>query len=266
MTDTLFSNCYCASNLDANTRAAATQGAYDRPCPGNPSEFCGGLAQAGNSTALRFRRDVPSTYLLTVYADLTANEPPAQPPAIGPPPVPTSTAVVVVPGRTQSIAVNVDVTLTLDLECNCYKTSYPALPMATGAALGQGQNQAQSQADAAEAEATITVPVIPVEVANTLTTATSVLTKAITLTNAQQLSEVQPADVPQETGAADAVNQPQGLNQTTPSTPTTARIFTYQPPTGQPIYVTADAWSGWKEVKTSALLALAVAVCFALLL
>lgn len=262
----MFRNCYCASNLDANTRAAATQGACDRPCPGNPSEFCGGLAQTGNSTALRFRRDVPSTYLLTVYADLTANQPPAQPPAIGPPPVPTSTAVVVVPGRTQSIEVNVDVTLTLDLECNCYKTSYPALPQATGAALGQGQDQAQSQADAAEAEATITVPVIPVEVSNTLITATSVLTKAITLTNAQQLSEVQPADIPQETGAADAINQPQGLNQTTPSTPSTTRIFTYSPPTGQPIYVTADAWSGWKEVKTSSLLALAAAVCFALLL
>ena len=271
-----YSNCYCASKLDADTRAVGSQSACNRPCPGNTSEFCGGFAGASNATSLRFRRDASSTYLLTVYADRNANEPPAQPPAIGPAPSPTATAALtsLAPaaegsgGRT--IDINVDITLTLDPECSCYKTLY--LPRPTTTESEESQADALTQADISQADAvtaadaTVTVPVVPVEAETTLTIGTSVITKAITITKSEEVSQVEPADIPQETGAADAV-EPQGFNQTIPSIPTTTRVFTYNPTkTGEPLYVTAGAYSGWKEVKSSALMCLLVAVFFTVFL
>lgn len=34
--------CYCADELDANTRTTRDEGSCNSPCPGNPDEFCGG--------------------------------------------------------------------------------------------------------------------------------------------------------------------------------------------------------------------------------
>ncbi|KAM5348212.1 hypothetical protein ACJ41O_008036 [Fusarium nematophilum] len=80
-------SCYCADNLDADTRAVADESDCDRPCPGNEEQFCGGLvAQSIRSSAPEspIRRDAPSNILLTVYASLADAEEPEAPPAMGP--------------------------------------------------------------------------------------------------------------------------------------------------------------------------------------
>lgn len=97
--------CHCAEALDADTRAMSVdEGAVcDHACPGNSSQSCGGLREkpagmAAESTMMpekqRFpnatsvsharaplsravRRNLPSTYLLSVYGDVAEPDPPA---------------------------------------------------------------------------------------------------------------------------------------------------------------------------------------------
>ncbi|KAF4975137.1 hypothetical protein FZEAL_8036 [Fusarium zealandicum] len=79
--------CYCATRLDADTRANANQSDCNIPCPGNDEEFCGGLVAQSTGNSDRWahvRRDAPSSVLLTVYADLSDTERPDIPPAMGP--------------------------------------------------------------------------------------------------------------------------------------------------------------------------------------
>ncbi|KAH7160869.1 hypothetical protein EDB81DRAFT_682109 [Dactylonectria macrodidyma] len=79
--------CYCADRLDAGTRALGDGSACDHPCPGDETEFCGGIAGQSNSSArFRFqRRDAPGNYLLSVCGNVK-EEQPETPPPMRPPP------------------------------------------------------------------------------------------------------------------------------------------------------------------------------------
>ncbi|KAI3322189.1 concanavalin A-like lectin/glucanase domain-containing protein [Xylariaceae sp. AK1471] len=99
--------CYCADSLgDAN---AVANDLCDVPCPGNPSEFCGGVLSAGessfagmgvaltNTTTLRNTtllgnstshlrlnpRAAPSNILLTIYGNIDDNDLPPGAPGMG---------------------------------------------------------------------------------------------------------------------------------------------------------------------------------------
>ncbi|KAM0506223.1 hypothetical protein ACHAP8_001257 [Fusarium lateritium] len=81
-------NCYCASVLDGGTLAVSNETSCNRPCPGDDSQFCGGLVTQNTRTRFRrttpLRRDTPSNSLLTIYADISDVEQPEVPPAMGP--------------------------------------------------------------------------------------------------------------------------------------------------------------------------------------
>lgn len=81
-------SCYCASKLDADTRAVRNETSCNRPCPGDDEQFCGGMVSQSTSTRSRrsipLRRDAPNNILLTVYADISDADQPEVPPAMGP--------------------------------------------------------------------------------------------------------------------------------------------------------------------------------------
>ncbi|KAM0228977.1 hypothetical protein ACHAP5_011801 [Fusarium lateritium] len=80
--------CYCASKLDADTRAVRNETSCNRPCPGDDEQFCGGVVSQSTSTRSRrsipLRRDAPNNILLTVYADISDVDQPEVPPAMAP--------------------------------------------------------------------------------------------------------------------------------------------------------------------------------------
>ncbi|KAF5000967.1 hypothetical protein FGRMN_1337 [Fusarium graminum] len=80
--------CYCASKLDADTRAVRNETSCNRPCPGNDDQFCGGMVSQSTSSRSRrnfpLRRDAPNNILLTVYADISDADQPEVPPAMAP--------------------------------------------------------------------------------------------------------------------------------------------------------------------------------------
>jgi hypothetical protein len=81
-------SCYCASKLDADTRAVRNETSCNRPCPGDDEQFCGGMVSQSTSTRSRrsipLRRDAPNNILLTVYADISDADQPEVPPAMAP--------------------------------------------------------------------------------------------------------------------------------------------------------------------------------------
>ncbi|CAJ0549326.1 Ff.00g029390.m01.CDS01 [Fusarium sp. VM40] len=81
-------SCYCASKLNADTRAVRNETSCNRPCPGDDEQFCGGMVSQSTSTRSRrsvpLRRDAPNNILLTVYADISDADQPEVPPAMGP--------------------------------------------------------------------------------------------------------------------------------------------------------------------------------------
>ncbi|CEI40256.1 hypothetical protein FVEN_g1811 [Fusarium venenatum] len=81
-------NCYCASVLDGDTLAVSNETSCNRPCPGDDSQFCGGMVTQNTRARFRrttpLRRDAPSNALLTIYADISDVEQPEVPPAMGP--------------------------------------------------------------------------------------------------------------------------------------------------------------------------------------
>ncbi|KAM0343996.1 hypothetical protein ACHAPU_008054 [Fusarium lateritium] len=80
--------CYCASKLDADTRAVRSESSCNRPCPGDDDQLCGGMVSQSTSSRLRrsvpLRRDAPNNILLTVYADISDADQPEVPPAMAP--------------------------------------------------------------------------------------------------------------------------------------------------------------------------------------
>lgn len=172
------------------------------------------------------RRDAPSTSLLTVYADLTENEPPAQPPAIGPAPsVPAPTTTVT---YTKVVTLDAQVQtqryiqlLTLE-DCGCEYPTYVAMPAAT------------EVCDVCEAEGvtTITVPVVPVRVT---TTAPSMSTLVASAADAASQTEAAPAGITQASNHTYYYSAPSNGS--------------YAP--DEPVIVTAGTWS-WREVRMSA--------------
>ncbi|KAF4342217.1 mixed-linked glucanase precursor MLG1 [Fusarium beomiforme] len=76
--------CYCASKLDADTRALRNESSCNRPCPGDNEQFCGGMVSQRSRRSIPLRRDAPSNVLLTVYADIADAGQPDVPPAMGP--------------------------------------------------------------------------------------------------------------------------------------------------------------------------------------
>ncbi|KAF4443906.1 mixed-linked glucanase precursor MLG1 [Fusarium acutatum] len=76
--------CYCASKLDADTRALRNETSCNRPCPGNDDQFCGGMVSQRSKRSIPLRRDAPNNILLTVYADTSDAGQPDVPPGMGP--------------------------------------------------------------------------------------------------------------------------------------------------------------------------------------
>ncbi|PCD43989.1 hypothetical protein AU210_003071 [Fusarium oxysporum f. sp. radicis-cucumerinum] len=76
--------CYCASKLDADTRALRNESSCNRPCPGNDDQFCGGMVSQRSKRSIPLRRDAPNNILLTVYADTSDAGQPDVPPGMGP--------------------------------------------------------------------------------------------------------------------------------------------------------------------------------------
>ncbi|KXH46651.1 mixed-linked glucanase [Colletotrichum salicis] len=113
------SECFCADDLDPDTRATTDRALCNSPCPGNNTQLCGGTTTTSpskkrdaavlppsfsssnphRSRALMHlylhRRAAPSTYLLTVYGRLTDEVPPNAPPLGDPEPHVPSTSTLV---------------------------------------------------------------------------------------------------------------------------------------------------------------------------
>ncbi|KAJ9150207.1 Mixed-linked glucanase [Pleurostoma richardsiae] len=156
--------CYCADSLDPATSALADQDQCNTPCPGNPAEYCGGLAsvstsQAANATggassnssessliSRLLRRDAPNSILLTVYGNVAAIQP-------VPPPAPglgaggedtttvtatnlitlttTVTYTTVCATNPASLETRTYATIVVVEDCGCAHQTYPAVAMAT---------------------------------------------------------------------------------------------------------------------------------------
>lgn len=83
-TDYFYRTCYCASKLDADTRALRNESSCNRPCPGDDDQFCGGMVSQRSKRSIPLRRDAPNNILLTVYADNSDAGQPDVPPGMGP--------------------------------------------------------------------------------------------------------------------------------------------------------------------------------------
>ncbi|CAM1511552.1 Fc.00g090650.m01.CDS01 [Cosmosporella sp. VM-42] len=257
--------CYCAEDLDADTRAVAGQNACDHACPGDPSEFCGGLVGMRNSTARRFlvRRDAPSTYLLSVYADVSDNDtpqPPPMSPVVATPAVTgaaalkttTITYTTVCPADSQMLQAQEYVATLAMAECDCDEPQYMDVPMATKVVACEGCGEQ------GEDVVTITVPVMPVQVQSAASTYSR-----IAMVNVPEGDEPAQDESGSKSEAKSPLVQPQGYNQTTHGT-RPANNGTISP--NRPLVVAASAWGGWKDVKFSVAMSLVVVVGVATLM
>ncbi|OHE98845.1 mixed-linked glucanase [Colletotrichum orchidophilum] len=195
---TLENECFCADNLDPDTRATADRALCNSPCPGNNTELCGGTTTTNTNTsgstagiALAtspsrrlmhlhlHRRAAPATYLLTVYGRLAAEVPPNAPPLGDPEPHAPSTSTLVTTVTYTTVCATDAARLTpaehsttiLVLECNKYcgdgQPAAVSVPMTTTVASCAGCG-----ADGAD-RVTLTVPflifAVPVTASGTAT-------------------------------------------------------------------------------------------------
>ncbi|OLN95696.1 Endo-1,3(4)-beta-glucanase-like protein 2 [Colletotrichum chlorophyti] len=88
------SECFCADDLDPDTRAEADRALCNIPCPGNTTQLCGGttnVSPAPSRLMQLHRRAAPANYLLTIYGRVTDEVPPPAPPLGDPEPHAPST-------------------------------------------------------------------------------------------------------------------------------------------------------------------------------
>ncbi|KAF6821521.1 mixed-linked glucanase [Colletotrichum sojae] len=94
------SECFCASDLDPDTRAEGDRSLCNIPCPGNSTQLCGGTVNASPAPSRMMhlhlhRRAAPPNYLLTIYGRVTDEVPPPAPPLGDPEPHAPSTSTLV---------------------------------------------------------------------------------------------------------------------------------------------------------------------------
>ncbi|KAK6220514.1 mixed-linked glucanase [Colletotrichum tabaci] len=92
------SECFCAGDLDPDTRAEADRGRCNVPCPGNNTQLCGGtinVSPAPSRLMHLHRRAAPANYLLTLYGQVSDEVPVPAPPLGDPEPHPPSTSTLV---------------------------------------------------------------------------------------------------------------------------------------------------------------------------
>ncbi|KAB5518842.1 hypothetical protein GE09DRAFT_1155531 [Coniochaeta sp. 2T2.1] len=163
------STCYCADSLDAASSALPDIDQCNQPCPGNPAQYCGGIASLSTSPAAPANGTTNSTLppsarfvharavaspniLLTVYANPDAGSQPAPAPGLGDPSgstaVPVATVIATVTGPMTTITTTLSYTTVCSTnpaslvvvttcatftvpDCGCPTQTYPSIPVST---------------------------------------------------------------------------------------------------------------------------------------
>ncbi|TDZ65127.1 Endo-1,3(4)-beta-glucanase [Colletotrichum trifolii] len=160
------SECFCADDLDPDTRAEADRSLCDIPCPGNSTQLCGGtvnVSPAPSRLMHLHRRAAPANYLLTIYGRTTDETPPPAPPLGDPEPhVPSTTTVVTTVTYTTVIDAGLIptefATTILVPACSKYCAGGNGLPMAVSVPMTTTVAPCSACGPHGENEVTLTVP------------------------------------------------------------------------------------------------------------